>query len=50
MIENIRQEFVQILKESDWLDNQSKQKALAKVIYNYSSSSIKCRTFIYLFE
>lgn len=35
MIENIRQEFIQILKESDWLDDQSKEKAIAKVIYQY---------------
>ena len=31
MIENIRQEFIQILKESDWLDDESRNLALAKV-------------------
>lgn len=31
MIENIRIEFMQILKEADWLDNESRIKALEKV-------------------
>ena len=33
MIESIRQEFLQILKDSDWMDKESKDLALAKV-YN----------------
>jgi hypothetical protein len=32
MIENIRLEFVQILKETDWLDDESRKLALLKVI------------------
>lgn len=32
MIENIRVEFMQILKEADWLDEESRNKALEKVI------------------
>ncbi len=34
MIDNIRKEFIQILKETDWLDDESRSLALAKV-YNY---------------
>ncbi len=30
MVENILNEFKQILKESDWMDEQSKQKAIEK--------------------
>lgn len=33
MIENIRVEFMQILRETDWLDDQSRNLALAKVLY-----------------
>jgi hypothetical protein len=33
MIENIQNEFIQILQESDWLDHPSKEKAIAKVKY-----------------
>lgn len=32
MIENIRVEFMQILRETEWLDEQSRELALAKVI------------------
>lgn len=31
MIENIRLEFIQILRETDWLDDESRTLALAKV-------------------
>ena len=31
MIENIRQEFAQILKETDWMDEESRALALSKV-------------------
>ena len=31
MIQNIREEFLQILKESEWMDKESKDLALAKV-------------------
>ena len=33
MIENILEEFIEILKETDWLDDESKALALAKVIF-----------------
>ena len=39
MIENIRQEFIHILRESDWLDDESRELAIAKVFFSY--------TFIY---
>ena len=38
MIEKIRQEFIQIIKESDWMDKESKELALAKVGLRYFSS------------
>jgi hypothetical protein len=31
MIQSIREEFLQILKESEWMDKESKALALAKV-------------------
>jgi len=31
MIESIRQEFIQLLKEADWLDEESRIAAIEKV-------------------
>lgn len=31
MIQSIREEFLQILKDSEWMDKESKYQALAKV-------------------
>ncbi len=36
MIENIKLEFIELLKETDWLDEESRKLALAKVFYFYS--------------
>ncbi len=31
MIESIRQEFLQVLQDTDWMDKESKDLALSKV-------------------
>lgn len=40
MIENIRVEFMQVLKETDWLDEQSRKLALEKVIFGNIKKSL----------
>jgi hypothetical protein len=43
MIENIRQEFIQLLKEADWLDDESRIAAIEKVSLFYSTLLIVLR-------
>ena len=41
MIENIREEFVKILYETDWMDDVSRKHALAKVSFvKFNSPSL----------
>ena len=45
MIEAIRQEFIQILKENKWLDKKSSRLALDKA--NYIESNVGYPEYIY---
>lgn len=45
MIENIRLEFIEMLKEADWMDKKSKEQALDKA--DFMDSKVGYPDFIY---